>query len=624
VSPSPRSQNWREALLWLTCANILLAYLQGFGYLRTAQLPPASLGWWFAAAALLAQISALCLLLGLLFEGAGALAGPVVVRPAAPLAFSLGQLLLALDRQIFALFRFHFNGLVWNVLTTPGGWESMHISMADIARGAVGAALLLAAEYALFLWIERRASSDPGGTRGVRRRWLALACATAVLMAAEKGVYAYGDLKDLPEILRGAKVVPLYQRFTMKKFARRYLGIQPAPRLDLRRDTGSGLLRYPRQPLRTKQPPKLYNIVWVALDGWRSDTFSRENTPNLWEFGERSQVFLEHLSGGNATRFGIFSMFYGLYGSYWHHFLSERRGPVLIDRLLELGYRCQVFSSTPLTFPEFRSTAFVRIPPDSIQDSLPGADAAARDAAMVESFERFLESRPAGKPFFAFLFTDSTHAGYYFPPEFARYRPYPETLEYLRLGSRTNPKEPFNRYRNAVLYSDYLIGRMLESLESRGLLRDTVVLVTGDHGEEFQEHGLWGHNGNFSREQIQVPLVLYIPGRRAARYGYRTSQLDLVPTFLEMLGVENPASDYSQGRSLFDPSQRPYAVSCSWDQCALVSADAALIFGTESYRIASVEVRDADYREVADARPILERHSAKLAQLLEEMSAFLK
>ena len=71
--------------------------------------------------------------------------------------------------------------------------------------------------------------------------------------------------------------------------------------------------------------------------------------------------FLDHHSGGNATRIGVFSLFYAIPGTYWHQMLSERRGPVFIEELQRLRYDIQVFRSTPIYSPEFDRTVFADV-----------------------------------------------------------------------------------------------------------------------------------------------------------------------------------------------------------------------------------------------------------------------
>src|SRR5947208_604313 len=432
-----------------------------------------------------------------------------------------------------------------------------------------------------------------------------------------------GDIADAEDVTRSARLVPLYQPFTVRHLLRRYTRIRLDDRPAVAHVSGTRALRYPRAPLRFAAPARRPNIVWIVLDSWRADTFTPENTPEMWRLGLRSQVFLHHVSGGNSTRNGIFTMFYGLHGSYWQSVLAERSGPVLFARLKELGYRLRILSSSSLTFPAFRRTVFVDLAPD-IRDAFSGASADVKDRQLVEALDAFSAEAGPDQPFFAFLFLDSPHAPYHFTPEFTPFRPFAPTVSYAAADDRQALPLICNRHRDAVFYADHLVGEAVERLEQHGLLERTIVLVTGDHGEECYEHGYWGHNGAFTPEQIRVPLVLYVPWLAPARHERLTGHQDLPATFLEMLGVENPPADYGSGRSLLRDEADPYEVSCGWDECALVDASGELVFGTQAYKAAGIDVLDPDYRAVADRKEALAARAQEIVALMSEMSAFLR
>src|SRR5690606_25945071 len=139
-----------------------------------------------------------------------------------------------------------------------------------------------------------------------------------------------------------------------------------------------------------------------------------------------------------------------------------------------------------------------------------------RDRDLTEDWLAWLDQQQEGgeQPFFGFLFYDSPH-GYTYPEDYPeQFTPVWETVNYLQLNAEFDPYPFFNRYLNAVHYTDSLIGQVLDNLEQRGLLETTVVIVTGDHGQEFNDLGqnFWGHNSNFARYQLQVPLVIAAPG----------------------------------------------------------------------------------------------------------------
>src|SRR5579885_1054152 len=175
-----------------------------------------------------------------------------------------------------------------------------------------------------------------------------------------------------------------------------------------------------------------------------------------------------------------------------------------------------VYSTSRLAFSELRRTAFVAVQ-DAIGPVFADSGIAAKDAAAAEAVGRFATAADP-RPFFAVLLLESTHAGYDFDPAQARYRPYSERIGFLGPGAGVRPPPEWNRYRNAVAYADTVVGGLVDWLDAHGLLATTVVVVTGDHGEEFNEHGYWGHNGAFTPEQLRVPLVLYVPGLAPARH----------------------------------------------------------------------------------------------------------
>jgi len=88
--------------------------------------------------------------------------------------------------------------------------------------------------------------------------------------------------------------------------------------------------------------------------------------------------------------------------------------------------------------------------------------------------------------------------------------------------------------------------------------------------------------------------------------------------------VQNPPSDYSAGHSLLGPAPDPYEVSCGWDECALIDTEGEVVFGTQAYKAAGIDVLDPDYRPVTDRKAVLQQRGQQLVGLMAEMSAFLR
>ena len=115
-----------------------------------------------------------------------------------------------------------------------------------------------------------------------------------------------------------------------------------------------------------------------------------------------------------------------------------------------------------------------------------------------------------------------------------------------------------NRYANALAELDRQLARLFAELRKRGLDDDTMVIITGDHGQAFgAPHPGHFHSGNVYEEDVHVPLVIWSP---ALFSGGRTSDIvgahvDLAPTVLDLLGM--PAPDGWHGRSLLrSPQER--------------------------------------------------------------------
>lgn len=609
------------ALFVLAILNLVGIGILAWRYVALAGPTDGLKHWLFVRTAVLAQIGLLvCVPAFLSLFIARWQVGRRIAGVMAPVLFALLAFFLLIDVAIYGMFRFHVNGLVFDIVTSPVMRDAMDIPFADVVFVLSVGAAILAVELLLF-WGLRRGLPDPA----FRPRWGALAIAVLSLFVVEKLVYMTSDLRGERHVVRSARAVPLYQRLTMRNFAQK-LGVVPEKQAHVRIrpvDPSARTLQYPRNPLVFEEPSTKPNILWLNLEGWRWDMFNEENTPNIWEFSQGAQVFDYHVSGGNRTATGVFTQFYGLYGNYWDTFLSERKPPVLVNRMKELGYLIDADASREVGFFDMANSTFVDMPGVYHHD-WPTDDSAVRDQAIVEHMKENMEAA-AGAPFFQWVLFDSSHVKYYFPPEFAKFEPYAKQVQYREIGiSEQRAIEARNRYRNAVLYGDHLVGELLDWMRERGLLEKTVVIITGDHGEEFNENGYWTHGGGCTPQVVRVPLVMHVPGRAHARYSHVTAHQDLVPTLMEMLGTKSPPGDYALGRPLFGTERIAQLVACGWDQSALIDESGWLIFGNDFQNPWDYEVRDPEYREVPDTAKEIERRTAQVATTIRSMNAFLK
>ncbi|HEX7116538.1 MAG TPA: DUF3413 domain-containing protein [Steroidobacter sp.] len=526
----------------------------------------------------------------------------ILLRVRASLAIPLAWLIsvalllgLLVDTQVFQLYRFHINAGVLNLLFGGAAAETFVFSGAMYARAALIAAgvAALQAISALLWW--RRARSTPG--RPLLRRVAVTGTVTAML--AFHLVHIWADVVAHEPILEQTSVLPLRYAATAKRSLRALgVNVRPRPLLAGLPDGDKGDLAYPLRPVRCEGSSERRNIVVILIDSWRFDALTAEVTPNLDALARRSVRFLDHHSGGNATRIGVFSLFYAIPGTYWHRMLMKRQGPVFVDKLLEQGYDVRVFRSAPLYSPEFDRTVFASL--EGVRLRSDGRTSADRDRDLTGDFIEFLDSPASHRPFFALLFYDSPHKLDFPVTEGGpRLRPSAPDVDYFRLEPDTDPLPLLNRYRNSVHYVDSLVGEALEALERRKLLEESIILVTGDHGQEFNDNGrnYWGHGSNFTRYQTGVPLLVHAPDLAPALHTHRTTHFDVVPTLLERyFGCREPFYTYSVGRSLFEPGGRETLVLSEYADFAIVRPDRIAVV-----REQGMQVLGPNYAELAGA-----------------------
>jgi phosphoglycerol transferase MdoB-like AlkP superfamily enzyme len=152
----------------------------------------------------------------------------------------------------------------------------------------------------------------------------------------------------------------------------------------------------------------------------------------------------------------------------------------------------------------------------------------------------WVDSIPRGEPFFLTYLPIAGHHPYETPES----GPFPEQTD-------------FDRYLNALHYSDASLGTLFQGFRDRGLHDRTMFVIFGDHGQAFGRHdGNYGHSLFLYEENIRVPYLIAAPGliNRQVRIGNTISLIDTAPTILDLLGL-TPSAGY-QGRSALEGQTR--------------------------------------------------------------------
>lgn len=549
--------------------------------------------------------------------------------------FSCGLIVIAVDSAIFQLYRFHINPMVVNLLFGGALLDNLGFSALMWANVALYVLVLLGVEAVIVLLCASAVIANSPHKPKLQGR--AVIGGLLILFIGTQIAHALADVKNWVDVTSQNRYVPWYYPLTMAELFEK-IGIPRAPResnqfsgLVNGQESGNSL-RYPLAPLQCapaqnpsdpQHPRKPLNIVLLVIDSLRADQLNTDATPNISAFAKESMRYSYHFSTGNATRYGVFGLLYGLPGAYWTRMLEAERGSILFDALLAQDYQLFLYASRSLASPEFDRTAFSRVR-NQLHDHWSG-DGVAVDtqssAALIHAIQNHAQTKGGQsnpQPFFAFILLDAPHA-YAAPDDDAKlFAPVWAEVNYLALNNDSDPTPFFNRYRAAVHFNDRLIGNILATLKENHLLDNTVVLITGDHGQEFNErhNNIWGHNSDFSAWQTQTPLVIHWPNHAPATIDALTSHQDIVPTLLRhAIGCAQPTADYSTGADLFSPLPDGRSIQIeSWGERALRTRQRIYVF--DDYGV--LTTHDADYRVVRESIP-----PAVLQQSLQEQSRFL-
>ncbi len=594
---------------WFFLGNILLFFLIGLNYLpaipvdATYDTFEGKLSLFsFASLAYLGEVTVFALMLAIvpiLFS----LIGPVrrLVFLSAFLMTTGAVIFLSIDTVIYKLFRFHINGAMTEFIFQGIAQDVLGLSKFEMAGLILGPCFIYCLEWIYGAWIWRNIKLKRSHSK------LYLWCSVILLVSV---IFSHAlffvDIKH-PLFSRVyahvTRVLPFYTRIEGMMFRGKNnqfdMGHAIADNL-VRHDGSQNGLKYPVS-LSCSPHTKPLNLIIIVIDTWRFDMLKPDVMPFLSGFSKRVVQFQNHLSGGDATGPGIFSLFYGIPPTYWASVSHQHHGPIFIDELLRQHYQMGIFSSATLKLPDLSNTVFSSI--KNLRIDTQGETPDQRDVAITQNFKQFIENvKQKQQSFFGFLFYDSAHAYCEVKNATKPFKPATEECNRFILTNHSDPVPYVNRYKNALLTVDRQIKEVITTLKNDGLLDNTVILITGDHGEEFNDNhlGYWGHSSNFLRYQVQTPLLVYWPGIKPAIYDHRTSHYDIVPTIMSrMLNCKTPAVEYSVGTNLWDTGYRQYLIVGSYVDFGIIEHDRV----TTIYPSGNYDVSQLDGKLLISAAP---------------------
>jgi arylsulfatase A-like enzyme len=438
---------------------------------------------------------------------------------------------------------------------------------------------------------------------------------------------------------------------------------------------GSSRLESKGLPKRTAASASSPNVVMIVVDALRPDHlqvygYERETSPNLQRFAERATVFENAYSQGNRTIIAMPSLFTSLYPSFHGAVgFQERMIPLPQSRttisevIRDAGYTTvgvmsnvylksafgltqgfdavDEFESLRYQLSVYRALTSLGIVKRPIRTSF------APDATEVTDSGIHWLHNIKDRPFFLYLHYMDVHHPYYPPPENElMFNSTDSDVDSRVLFAKTAamvrnpppltlPGEELRRlidlYDGCIRYTDEEIGRFLQELESLDVGRETVVVFTSDHGDEFLEHGSLYHTNLAIETLVRVPLIV---GRfPAPETGNRVASLvrhvDVLPTIAQIIGAKTPANIHGvtltpllEGGSAsvaeYSIAEGDFCTSLNMSGWKLMYVDSTGAY--QLYYLADdpLGLKDVSGRfpdKVADMRAILDEYLASVAEL---------
>jgi membrane-anchored protein YejM (alkaline phosphatase superfamily) len=350
--------------------------------------------------------------------------------------------------------------MVLNILTSPDAMDSIQLGLVPMLLFIFFIILLISFEVYL---IKKLLSWDKLKKSTLNKKLNKLIILPLFLIIlSEKVTYGLSSLFNKSEIVSKFKVIPLYQPLTFNRMAKKYFDYIPKKEIQNTINTNANL-NYPLKVLELKEKPNTFNIFIIASDSVPPNAISKSVTPNVEAFKKDALSFTQHYSGGNATRFGIFSLMYGLNSTYWFSFLNAQREPVLFETLRKLNYEIDIISSTNTNWPEFRKTCYVNIQ-EHIKDDFEGSPWE-KDRQSTNYFLKKVEQYSKNKPIFSFTFLDAPH-GYSSPLDYNPFFAKDNEINYVTMSKDSSALDNARKiYNNSVHYNDKLFGEMIAKLK---------------------------------------------------------------------------------------------------------------------------------------------------------------
>ncbi len=295
--------------------------------------------------------------------------------------------------------------------------------------------------------------------------------------------------------------------------------------------------------------PKDLNVVLITIDTVRADHFSsygykRKTTPRMDEVAAEGTVFKNGWAHAPSTRYSVPAILTGRYPLSVEYFSRPGQWPGITKgntTLAEVAKQRGLYTGAVLNYRYFtpwrlmnqgfdfydnKNARYHRGVPGKGPAETTGSSSKQQTATAI----KFLDQH-ANKRFFLWV--------HYYDPHY-RFEKNPEVTDF--------GDSDIDRYDNEILYTDKYIGKLFDALRAKGVYGKTAIIITGDHGEGFGEHGVSFHGYHLYSPQTRVPFIVRVPGTKPAVVQTPASHVDIMPTLANLLGADTRWD--MQGQSL--------------------------------------------------------------------------
>ena len=285
----------------------------------------------------------------------------------------------------------------------------------------------------------------------------------------------------------------------------------------------------------------LPNIIFVMVESLRYDPMVRDLMDAI--FKKPGIVANYNYSTSSCTHFAEFSILSGFFPTYFRDCVEETYCKASLFKILKkIGYKNYILNSVGMTWQDQNNYLGLdkhgNIHDPTILDDayiLMGESSIIGDAKEVDKLQDILE-KPSDSPNFIAMHFNSSHYDYYYPKKFEKFLPVTELgSDLFSFSNKSKKTNILNRYKNSLLYINDLLQKIM-TLVNKNKTRKSIVVVYGDHGEEFGEMGGFAHATALNIHTLKTVMYMSFPKiEKHIEINSTTSHLDVLPTLLDYL-----------------------------------------------------------------------------------------